>query len=123
MFLDLDVIIVGNLDEICFTESSFRLAFDEKKKKSKIGNSSVFVFDAMTHIDVLDNFNRNAKNILKTYRNEQAYLSAVMEEKGILSFFPSEWCPSFKYHCVPKFPLNFLFSPKIPVNSKNPFSL
>ena len=41
-----------------------------------------------------------------------------MDKKGILSFFPVEWCPSFKYHCVPQFPLNFLFSPKIPVNSK-----
>ena len=41
-----------------------------------------------------------------------------MDKKGVLSFFPKEWCPSFKYHCVPKFPLNFLFSPKIPVNSK-----
>ena len=118
LFLDLDVIIVGNLDEICATKSSFSLAFDEKKKKSKIGNSSVFVFDAMTHSSVLDNFNQNAEKIIKNYRNEQAYLSALMDKKGVLSFFPTEWCPSFKYHCVPQFPLNFLFSPKIPVNSK-----
>ena len=118
LFLDLDVVVVGNLDQFCKIDSTFCLAFDEKKKNSKIGNSSVFLFDALTHSPVLENFNQNAEEVIKTYRNEQAYLSAVMDKKGVLSFFPEDWCPSFKYHCVHKFPLNFLFAPKIPINSK-----
>ena len=118
LFLDFDVVSVGGLDQFYEVDSTFCLAFDEKKKKSKIGNSSVFLFEALHFKDILNNFNQNAQSILKTYRNEQAYLSDMMEKKDELTFFPKEWCPSFKYHCIPKFPLNFLFAPKVPENSK-----
>ena len=117
LFLDLDVVIVGGLDQF-YEITHFCLAFDEKKKKSKIGNSSVFLFEALQFKDILNNFNQNAEHILKTFRNEQAYLSDMMDKKDELTFFPKEWCPSFKYHCIPRFPLNFFFAPKVPKDSK-----
>ena len=42
----------------------------------------------------------------------------MMGKQEELTIFPKEWRPSFKYHCIPKFPLNFLFAPKVPKNSK-----
>jgi len=66
LFLDLDVVIVGGLNQFYEVDSTFCLAFDEKKKKSKIGNSSVFLFEALQFKDILNNFNQNADHILKT---------------------------------------------------------
>ena len=56
--------------------------------------------------------------ILQEYRNEQAYLSEMIKNKGIFQYWPKAWCPSFKYHCVPQFPLNFFSAPKIPKGAK-----
>lgn len=114
LFLDLDVLIVDSID--CFFEfdAAFALCHDEKKKRQRIGNSSVYRFDIGCCPDVLDYFRDNFETIRSSYRNEQAYLSRRMDEKGMLQFWPKEWCPSFKYHCVPTFPMNFFLAPYIP---------
>jgi len=114
LFLDLDVVIVDSIDPFFEIEGEFFIAFDEKKRKEKIGNSSVYRFEAGKHESVLSFFRNNFSEVVKSVRNEQAYLSHKMEEKGILKFWPKDWCPSFKYHCVPKFPLNFFKEPAIP---------
>ena len=118
LFLDLDVVVVDNIDQIFELRGDFFIAFDKRKKSSFVGNSSVFRFEAGEHHDIYVNFNKNSANILRTFRNEQAYLSKMIEEKGIFQYWPSSWCPSFKYHCVPSFPLNYLFRPKIPYGAK-----
>jgi len=118
LFLDLDVLIVGNID--CFFEhnTEFSLCIDEKKKKAKIGNSSVYKFKIGAHKDILEYFQENFKEIKNNYRNEQAYLSDKINDKGVLTFWPKDWCPSFKYHCIPKFPFNFFQEPFIPQGAK-----
>jgi len=118
LFLDLDVVIVDNID--CFFEidGDFRIAFDKKKAKEKVGNSSVYRFEIGRHQDVLEYFQDHFEEIRGAVRNEQAYLSNKMNEKGVLQFWPEAWCPSFKYHCVPKFPLNLWKAPEIPHGAK-----
>jgi len=118
LFLDLDVVIVDNID--CFFEfdADFALCFDEKKKNQKIGNSSVYKFKIGEHAEVLEYFQKDFETIKNNYRNEQAYLSDKINQKGILNFWPKEWTPSFKYHCIPRFPLNFLREPFIPEGAK-----
>ena len=118
LFLDLDIVIVDNIDPIFELSGEFLIAFDKRKKKSSIGNSSVFRFEAGAHHDIYENFNNNSSKILNIFRNEQAYLSDMIVKKGIFQYWPKDWCPSFKYHCVPNFPLNYFLSPKIPMGAK-----
>ena len=118
LFLDLDVVIVDNID--CFVEfdAEFAICFDEKKKKEKIGNSSVYKFNIGSHEDVLKYFQNDFDKVKDSYRNEQAYLSDKINEKNILTFWPKDWTPSFKYHCIPKFPFNLWQEPSIPKGAK-----
>ena len=118
LFLDLDIVIVDNIDPIFELRGEFLIAFDRRKKKSSIGNSSVFRFEAGAHHDIYENFNNNSFEILNSFRNEQAYLSDMIMKKGIFKYWPEDWCPSFKYHCVPSFPLNYFLSPRIPMGAK-----
>jgi len=118
LFLDLDIVIVDNIDPMFELSGEFFIAFDRRKKNSSIGNSSVFRFEAGAHHDIYENFNNNSSTILSIFRNEQAYLSDMIVKKGIFYYWPEDWCPSFKYHCVPNFPLNYLMSPKIPMGAK-----
>lgn len=118
LFLDLDIVIVDNIDPIFDLEGDFFIAFDKRKEKSYIGNSSVFRFEASAHDDIYQNFNNNHSKILCEFRNEQAYLSHMILKKGIFQYWPEQWCPSFKYHCVPNFPLNYFLNPKIPNGAK-----
>jgi len=118
LFLDLDVIILGNLDDFFEYDAEFAICFDQKKKAQKIGNSSVYKFEAGAHSDVLEYFQENFDDIKNRYRNEQAYLSDKFNQKGLLKFWPKQWTPSFKYHCIPKFPSNFWKVPFIPKGSK-----
>ena len=118
LFLDLDIVIVDNIDDLVGLKGEFFIAFDKLKRKSKIGNSSVFRFEASAHDDIYQNFNNNYSKILHEFRNEQAYLSSMIVKKGIFQYWPETWCPSFKYHCVPNFPLNYFLSPTIPTGAK-----
>ena len=118
LFLDLDVVIVDNIDAFFELEGEFLIAFDQKKAKQRIGNSSVYRFEAGKHADVLDYFRQNFEEVRGSVRNEQAYLSNKMNEKGALAFWPKAWCPSFKYHCIPAFPFNFFQKPRVADGAK-----
>jgi len=118
LFLDLDVVIVDNINAFFEHEAEFAICIDEKKKAQRIGNSSVYRFEIGKHEDILDNFLNNFETIKIQHRNEQAYLSHQMNEKNALTFWPKQWCPSFKYHCIPKFPKNFWQEVMIPEGAK-----
>ncbi len=118
LFLDLDIVIVSNID--CFFEfdADFAICFDEKKKASRIGNSSVYRFKIGAHEDILTYFQNNYDEVVSNFRNEQAFLSKKIDEKNMLRFWPSSWTPSFKYHSLPRFPFNFFQHPRIPKGAK-----
>ena len=118
LFLDLDVLIVDNIDAFFDYEAEFALCFDEKKKAKYIGNSSVYRFEIGKHPEILVYFLENFESVKNEHRNEQAYLSHQLHVKNVLSFWPKEWTPSFKYHCIPTFPLNFFKEPYIPKGAK-----
>lgn len=118
LFLDLDIVIVSNIDELFIYPAEFAIIQDSKLKHKKIGNSSVYRFKLGSHQDILEKFQNNFSSIQSKHRNEQAYLSAEMNELGKLSFWPKAWCPSFKYHCMYPWPLNYFITAKIPENAK-----
>ena len=114
LFLDLDIVVVGPLDPFFEVSGDFRIIKDWNLSRTYIGNSSVFRFEIGRHADVLDYWLKNAELVRKNHRNEQAFLSWFMKEKGILQYWEPNWCRSFKRHCIRRFPLGYFMAPKKP---------
>ena len=118
LFLDLDVVIVDNIDCFFEVDGDFRIIKDYNKSWRITGNSSVYRFEISKHEYVFDYFVNNFENIRKVHRNEQEYLSWAIHEKDKLQYWPTEWCPSYKYDCVSRIPFAFWKKPTIPKGSK-----
>ena len=118
LFLDVDILIVGSLD--CFFDHPGRFCIirDWAKPWRGTGNSSVYRFEANAHPDLLAHFLAQADQVKREVRNEQEYLTREIHRQEMLTFWPGEWCVSFKYHCLPRFPLNFFRTPRLPTNAR-----
>lgn len=114
LFLDLDVVIKDNIDAFFEVPGDFVIIKDWDFPDDIIGNSSVFRFKVKQHKDIIENFYKEGMDIRKRYKNEQAFLSYQMHNKGILSYWDKSWCVSFKRNCLRPFPLNFFQEPKEP---------
>ena len=117
LFLDLDVLILKNIDDF-FKEKGDFLIIKDWDFKNYIGNSSVFRFKVGKYPDIVDYFEENRFQIRAQFRNEQAYLSYAMKQKGILKYWKKNWCVSFKRHCLRPFPLNWFLFPILPKETK-----
>ena len=118
LFLDLDVVIVDRID--CFFEydAEFAIIHDKLHASRQMGNSSVFRFEIGCFSKILERFKLNFPEIRRNFRHEQAYLTQEVRELGKLQFWPDRWCPSFKYHCIPRWPISWIKYPEIPDGSK-----
>lgn len=118
LFLDLDVVIVASLDDFFTQPGAFLIIPDYPRfwrfGERIVGNSSVYRFQLGAHADVLDHFRRHMDEVRSRHRNEQSFLSHFLHKQGILSYWPSSWCPSFKYNCIPRWPRNFWRQPAVP---------
>lgn len=121
LFLDIDIVIVGSLDaffEAPLSQGEIHIIHDYKRPWRITGNSSVYLFEMGAHTEVLRYFRTHFEAIRKQFRNEQAYLSDFIHQKGGLRYWPQSWCPSFKYHCIPTWPSNYWREPLIPSGAK-----
>lgn len=118
LFLDLDIVIINNIDSFFEEKGEFLIIKDWDFLKDIIGNSSVFRFDIGKYPEILKNFIEHGDEIRARHRNEQAYLSYAVYDRGVLSYWPKDWCVSFKRNCLHKFPLNYFMMPKFPKNAK-----
>ena len=122
LFLDLDMIIAGSID--CFFEypGEFCIIHNwiERRKalfrpRPHIGNSSVFRFTVGRHAYILDYYNENIERATNDYPAPQVFLSEAVRE---MTFWPEEWCRSFKRHCIPTIPFNLIRPPQIPPGAR-----
>lgn len=118
LFLDLDVVIVDNIDELFTHPGDFLIAHDKHRPSKMEGNSSVFRFEIGQYTEVLDYFVQNFEKVRGEVRHEQAYLSREIDKLGKLQFWPDEWVPSFKYKCAPPFVQSWFKAPSIPNKAK-----
>lgn len=126
IFLDLDVVITGDISPLFeYEPTKFVVIQDwlEKRRakfmpwrKGKVGNTSVFRFNPKQHSIVFTHFNDNQDWALQNFRIEQQYVSWVLRKQ--MAFWPSDWVCSFKRNCRPLFPLNHFLSPYHPQNMK-----
>ncbi|MFI3291275.1 MAG: hypothetical protein R3Y46_05270 [Opitutales bacterium] len=119
LFLDLDTVIVGNIDEY-FTVEGDTILVEHWRPSVKQGKglTSIYRFNAKLHHDILQNFLDNMEEIRANFRHEQAYVCSMLEKQGTLKFWKREWMPSFKHTCMKKFPLNYFFEPTVPAGAK-----
>ena len=119
LFLDLDVVVVGNIDEYFTMDGDVILTKHWKpSKKQGIGQTSVYRFEAGAHPELYEYFMEHEDEVRRTYRHEQAYVCAMTSKLGYLSFWPEKWMPSFKYVCMRPFPLCFFMRPRLPEDAK-----
>lgn len=100
LFLDLDVVIVGNLD--CFFSFSDKMAIIENWSQPNrlIGQASAFCFEVGRYRHLLEQYRDDPDGVAQKHRTEQVYITRALGE-GNFDYFPDEWCKSFKFHCLP----------------------
>ena len=133
LFLDLDLVIVDRLevffdlpeqfliirDMDLFRAKPLRKLTPEKDKfLNSIGNSSVFRMVMGAHYDILEEFVRDPSAALSSFKDEQQFLSYELNKRGLLHYWPKEWCVSFKNHCIPRYWKSYLQDPFIPNDAK-----
>lgn len=118
LFLDVDIVITGSLEPFFEYPGEFVIIHDWQRPHRMIGNSSVFRFKIGAHVDVLHRFETDRENATRGFRNEQAYLTDAVRRTTPVTFWPADWCVSFKAHCIPRFPLNFFRQPTLPVGAR-----
>lgn len=118
LFLDLDVVITDSIDCFFSHPGEFLIIHDWKRPWRITGNSSVYRFQLGAHANVLAQFRATQADVRKKFRNEQAYLSDVLHKQGRLSYWPKEWCCSYKYHCIPAWPTNYWREPTVPTATR-----
>ncbi len=121
LFLDLDLVIMDNID--CFftyEPGKFAIIENWTQPGQKIGNSSVYRYQADAHHDVFEDFSKNHEELYKhkVITNEQHYLTWEVAKKHEVVFWPDEWCRSFKRHSLPNRLLRYFIAPKQPENCK-----
>ena len=103
LFLDLDLVITGPLDDFFDHEpGKLVLIRNWTQAADGIGNSSVMRFPVGSAPHLVDRFEREGAPLTHAMDNEQIY---VTRESGLpLAFWPEAWCRSFKHDLLPGWP-------------------
>ena len=114
LFLDLDVVVVDDITPFFEEPGEFLIIKDWKRPWRVTGNSSVYRFRLGAHVDMLEHFVAHQAEVRRKHRNEQEFLSHYLHAQGKLQYWPKAWCASFKYHCLPRWPVSFWKEARIP---------
>jgi hypothetical protein len=117
LFLDLDLVVVDALDPFFeFERGRFCIIHNWTHPAQRVGNSSVYRFEIGADRYVLDRFHTEPhEHWVRRYRNSQTFLSDTVHD---LVFWPDEWCVSFKKHCLPGGPRNWIEPAAIPAGAR-----
>lgn len=118
LFLDLDVVLVDNIDELFTYPGRFCIIQEWKHPHLGYGNSSVVRYFIGRESAVLDRFYATPKqDLMDIYAGkEQNFLSKAVED---VTFWPPDWCASFSHSCLPRNRIaRFFAAPKRPDNAK-----
>lgn len=133
LFLDLDLIIVGDLDPFFELHGDVQIIRDDDLFRSKplrrlrpsrdrflhmVGNTSVFRFTIGAHPEVLDSYLADPVAAAARYEHEQQMVSDILDRQGKLSYWPRGWCVSFKNDCVGRGLRSYLNDPVCPPDAK-----
>jgi hypothetical protein len=121
LYLDLDVALLKALDGFFLPDTPFAVIKDYKRLRWRnfaAGNTSVFLYQAERDYGVYGRLVELGDAVRQRFRNEQEFLSDVMQRQGLLQYWPRSWCVSYKYHCVPMFPASLWREPAPPTEAQ-----
>ena len=112
LFLDLDLVITGNIDKFFnYNVGKYCVIENWTQIGKGIGNTSCFRFPVKKFKHLFDHFENDPYKIWKMHHIEQVYLSKeIMDQK----FWPKDWCKSFKHDLLPKWPTRMWKAAKLP---------
>lgn len=116
LFLDLDIVVVGSLDPFFSHEGRFCIIHNWTHPDRRVGNSSVFRFEAGHHAGIFHEFENDPDAVTRSFRNEQIFVSARIDTSAGLTWWPENWCKSFKKHCLPR-GIGQVFYPSLPTEN------
>lgn len=125
LFLDLDIVITGPLDDFFTFGNEDQVPiihnwvpFHKKlfRPDPQIGNSSVFRFKLRESTFVWEQFLGEKDWAVANFWPPQTYLTHCIRPRMV--YWPDEWVRSFKRHCVPPFPLNWVIPPKLEADAR-----
>lgn len=117
LFLDLDIVVTGSLDDFFLyePEDSFVVMQNWTQPDSGIGNTSVYRFKVGSNNYLLNDLLQNHEQIIRNYNNSQTYISRNIKN---IKFWPDKWCRLFKIDCVPPWPKRFWTEPYLPEGAR-----
>lgn len=116
LFLDLDLVITGSLDEMFdFEPGRYCVIENWTQMGQGNGNTSAFRFPVGKHTHIFNDFQADPDSILSRYRIEQLYISREIDD---MVFWPDLWCASFKHTLLPRWPMNFFKVPELPTETR-----
>ena len=118
LFLDLDIVITGNLDELFSYGHSddVILARNPVKPLERLGQTSVFRFPVGKLAPLQEMFSKNPVDISKEFIYEQRFVTR--HAPGGIKFFPGRWIQHFRLQCMRRFPINLFLQPKLRSRTK-----
>lgn len=114
LFMDLDVVVTGNLDPF-FSHGGpddVILTRNANTPLQRLGQTSLFRFPVGRLATLREEFLADPQKIAETYVFEQRFVTR--RTPGGVTFWPSGWVATFRWHCVRTFPLNYVLPPKLP---------
>ena len=115
LFLDLDLVITGNLDRFFdFKPGKYCVIENWTQIGKNIGNTSCFRFPVGKYDFIFKKFQNNPEKIWKKFHIEQTFLSFEIKDQ---MFWPSDWCKSFKHNLLPIWPLRIWRAAKLPLET------
>lgn len=133
LFLDLDLVVVGDLEPFLADPGPFRVIRDDDLFRPKplrrlnpardrflhmVGNTSVFRYQVGAHADILDAYLADPAAAAARYEHEQQMVSDMLDRQGLLDYWPRGWCASFKNDCVGRGLVSWLRDPVCPPDAR-----
>jgi hypothetical protein len=118
LFIDLDSVIVGPLDDY-FSYGSPEdviVARNWAKPMQRLGQTSVFRWPVGANAHILDDFRADPQAIADRHQFEQHYVTHAV--KGGVKFWPEQWTRHFRLHCLPRFPMRYWVPARLPAASR-----
>lgn len=115
LFIDLDVVITSSLDQFFDIPGDFVVIRNWTQPDQRIGNTSVYRFRVGSHPYLLDTLVGYSADVLAKFPNSQTFISHSVKE---MTFWPDEWCRSFKVHCVPRGIRRWFVEPGLPTGTR-----
>jgi len=118
LFLDLDVVITGPMDEFFSYGDPDRvyLARNWVRPLERLGQTSVFRFPVGQYAELLETFCEDSEGIAARYRYEQRYVTNHI--RGGVRFWPRGWVRHFRRDCMGLWPLRYLRPARLPRHTR-----